>query len=334
MFSRRIILALALVTLPACRLPDVRLWSPAKPPAAVDAAPVKEIKNVAYFEGKDADEYRHRLDLYLPQGKKDFPVVVLVHGGAWMMGDNRCCGLYSSVGEFLASRGIGAVLPNYRLSPAVKHPEHMKDLAKAFAWTKAHIAEHGGRTDNLFLAGHSAGGHMVALLATDEQYLQAEGLGSAAVRGVIALSGVYRIPEGNYQFNLFGSGKDGLRLGAVGPLRGDGGAGLLPGTGIPMSVNAFGPVFGDNPKDRAAASPVSHARAGLPPFLLFSAENDLPGVATMADEFKQALVQKGCACRLETIAARNHNSIMFRAIDTDDPVAKEIVEFVQANSRR
>ncbi len=333
MFSQRILLALAILTLPACRVTDMRLWSPSKPPTAADALAVKKIDNIAYFEGKDADDYRHRLDLYIPQGKKDFPVVVLVHGGSWMMGDNRCCGLYSSVGEFLASRGIGAVLPNYRLTPTVKHPEHMKDLAKAVAWTKAHIAEHGGRPDKIFLAGHSAGGHMVALLATDDQYLKAEGLAIADIKGVIALSGVYRIPEGNYQFNLFGSGKDGMRIGVMGPLRGDGGTGLLPGTGIPMSVNAFGPVFGDDPKARADASPVNHIRAGLPPFTLFSAENDLPGLPAMADEFQQALVQKGCPCQLHKIAARNHNSIMFRAIDMEDPVGKAIVEAIQGAAR-
>src|SRR5207237_6481418 len=152
-----------------------------------------------------ADSFRNRLDLYLPKGKKDFPVVFLVHGGAWMLGDNRCCGLYSSVGEFLASQGIGVVLPNYRLSPAVKHPEHVKDVARAFAWARAHIADHGGRPDRLFVAGHSAGGHLVALLATDETYLRAEGLQAADVRGVVAFSGVYRIPPGKMSATLGGA---------------------------------------------------------------------------------------------------------------------------------
>lgn len=57
------------------------------------------------------------------------------------MGDNRCSGLYSSVGEFLASRGIGAVMPNYRLAPWVKHPDHVQDVARALAWTHALVKE-------------------------------------------------------------------------------------------------------------------------------------------------------------------------------------------------
>src|SRR2546426_2940784 len=177
-------LLLLAATAPA-QIPDLRLWGPAKPPAA-DALAVEQVRDVAYVKGPQADFFRHRLDLYLPKDKKQFPVVVLVHGGAWVIGDNRCCGLYSTVGEFLASRGIGVVMPNYRLSPWVKHPEHVKDVARAFAWTRANIAKHGGNPEQVFLAGHSAGGHLAALLAADETYLKAEGLKTADVRGVIA----------------------------------------------------------------------------------------------------------------------------------------------------
>jgi acetyl esterase/lipase len=322
------VLFAVVVALPGCRVTDVPLWRPTAPPAA-GALQVERLRDVAYYEGKGADLFRHRLDLYLPKGKKDFPVIILVHGGAWMVGDNRCCGLYSSVGEFLASRGIGAVLPNYRLSPWVKHPEHMKDLARACAWTKSHIADHGGRADQIFIAGHSAGGHMAALLATDERYLKAEGLRGADLKGVIAVSGVYRIPKGKYGFALGGAGPDGLRLSDLTSMRGKGGPGPLAGSGISMRLNVFGPAFGDDPVVRADASPLSHVRAGLPPFLIFSAEHDLPHLAGMAEEFERALAARGCECRLHKIANRNHNSVMFRAVDLEDPVARQIVEFVK-----
>src|SRR4051812_2864016 len=88
-----------------CHVTDWTLW--ARPePLPTDALDVEEVRGVAYYDGPDADDFRHRLDLYLPRGRCDFPVVVLVHGGAWGAGDNRCCGLYASVGQFLASRGI------------------------------------------------------------------------------------------------------------------------------------------------------------------------------------------------------------------------------------
>ena len=159
-----------------------------------------------YKTGPGTDPFRHRLDMFLPRTKKDFPIVVLVHGGGWDIGDNRCSGLYSSVGEFLASQGIGVVLPNYRLSPAVMHPEHIKDVASAVAWTRSHAGKYGGDAGRLYLMGHSARAHLVALLAADESYLKPEGMNSADIKGVLAFSGIYRIEEGLVYGALGGSG--------------------------------------------------------------------------------------------------------------------------------
>ena len=297
-----------------------------------DVCAVERIRGISYYDGPQADPAHHKLDLFLPKGKKDYPVVILVHGGAWVMGDNRCCGLYSSVGEFLASQGIGAVLPNYRLSPGVKHPEHIKDLARAFAWTRNHIAEHGGRADEIFLMGHSAGGHLVALLATDEKYLKAEGCRSADIKGVIGLSGVYNIPPGKMNVHLGGASPDSFHLDEMTPLRGapragkpaEGGSG-----GLPVSVNVFGPVFGDDPSARRAASPVHYVHPGLPPFLLLNAEKDLPLLPKMAEEMHEALLKAGCESHLQRIERRNHNSICFHAVETNDPAAKAILEFIR-----
>jgi acetyl esterase/lipase len=293
---------------------------------------VECIRDVPYFAGPDADESRHRLDLFLPKGRERYPVVLLVHGGAWLVGDNRCCGLYSEVGRFLASQGVAAVLPNYRLSPGVRYPEHVKDVARAFAWVHAHIAGHGGRPDQVFLAGHSAGGHLVSLLATDETYLRAEGRRTADIRGVITVSGVYRIPAGSLGVTLGGPPPLAFGLNELLPVRGVAdwgwaGSSVLPG--LPLSVDVFGPAFGDDAQVRAGASPLSHVRPGLPPFLILCAEKDLPTLPEMAEEFHRALVGQGCEARLVRINGRNHNSVLFRAIDGDDPAARAMLDFIR-----
>ena len=154
---------------------------------------VEKVGNLAYYKGEDADKKRHILDLYLPKDHKDFPVVIFVHGGAWKIG-SKDVSWHAEVGEFFASHGIGAVCINYRLSPKVKHPEHIKDVARAFDWTKKNIAKHGGRPDEIFVAGHSAGGHLVTLLATDDSYLKAQRCSLKDIKGVIAISGVYDLP--------------------------------------------------------------------------------------------------------------------------------------------
>jgi acetyl esterase/lipase len=172
---------------------------------------VKAIKDIAYYDGPDAHATKHKLDLFLPQGVKNFPVLFFVHGGAWRRGDKSFLGVYSGLGHFYASRGIGAVITNYRLSPAVKHPEHIKDVARAFAWTYNNIARRGGDPREIFVCGHSAGGHLVALLATDEQYLKKFKLSARQIRGVIPISGVYRIPD-HFLRSVFGTDEKVVRL--------------------------------------------------------------------------------------------------------------------------
>jgi acetyl esterase/lipase len=102
------------------------------------------------------------------------------------------------MGQMFASQGIGVVVISYRLSPAVTHPAHIEDVARAFAWTHANIAKHGGRADRIFVAGHSAGGHLTSLLAANPEYLKKHGLSAKNIRGIIPISGVYDIPAGMF----------------------------------------------------------------------------------------------------------------------------------------
>jgi acetyl esterase/lipase len=307
---------------------SIPIWKPPqpRPPGALE---IEEVRDVAYRTGPAADFFRHRLDLFVPKGKKDYPVVVLVHGGGWTLGDNRCCGLYTSVGQFLASQGIGAVLPNYRLSPRVKHPEHVKDVAGAVAWARAHVAEYGGDSGRIYLLGHSAGGHLVSLLATDESYLKAEGLKTADLKGVISVSGVYRIAPGKVEVVLGGSGPRAAGPDQMFPLRGTGSFSLnsrLPA--FPAAVDIYGPAFSADARERLRASPLTHVRAGLPPFLILVAEKDWPTLSGMADEFHQALLREGDDARLLKVAGRSHNSVLFSAVSPADPAARAILEFI------
>jgi acetyl esterase/lipase len=153
------------------------------------------VNDIAYYEGADADAKKHKLDIYTPKGLKDFPVVFFIHGGTWSSGDRK---MYGNMGQMFASQGIGVVVISYRLSPAVTHPAHIEDVARAFAWTHANIAKYGGRADRVFVAGHSAGGHLTSLLAANPEYLKKHGLSAKNIRGLIPISGVYDIPAGMF----------------------------------------------------------------------------------------------------------------------------------------
>src|SRR5438552_192064 len=98
--------------------------APADVPAAADGFDVVRHLDIAYRIDKDADRERHKLDVYVPKGRKDFPVLFFVHGGAWKSGNKSW---YGALGHAFAQVGIGVVVTNYRLSPQVKHPAHVED---------------------------------------------------------------------------------------------------------------------------------------------------------------------------------------------------------------
>src|SRR5688572_4475803 len=102
-----------------------------QPGALAQDAGVEVRKDVTYFEGPAAEAKKHQLDLYLPKDRRGFPLMLFIHGGAWKTGSKD---IYLFLGRAFATRGIGVAVANYRLSPGVKHPEHIKDVARAFAW--------------------------------------------------------------------------------------------------------------------------------------------------------------------------------------------------------
>jgi len=159
-------------------------------PATPISPNVEVLPGISYTEGAPTDAEKHKLDLYLPRDKKNFPVLVFLHGGSWRTGDRSS---YPALGDRLARAGIGVVIPSYRLMPQNPHPAQIEDAAAAFAWVAQNISSYGGDKSRIYLSGHSAGAHLAALLALDDKYLKRFGLDRAAIRGVIAMSGIYDV---------------------------------------------------------------------------------------------------------------------------------------------
>ncbi|HZZ02400.1 alpha/beta hydrolase, partial [Paraburkholderia sp.] len=98
---------------------------------------------------------------------------------------------YLFVGAALASRGFVAVVPDYRTWPETAFPGFVDDAATAVRWARDHATEFGGDPSRIFLMGHSAGAHIVMLLATDDRYLAAQQMSKRDLSGVIGLAGPY-----------------------------------------------------------------------------------------------------------------------------------------------
>jgi acetyl esterase/lipase len=161
-------------------------------PGAQTPSNVEVQTGIPYTNGAPADADKNKLDLYLPRDRKNFPVLVFVHGGSWRSGDRS---LYKALGDRFARAGIGVAIPSYRLMPQNPYPAQIEDVAAAFAWVHGNIAQRGGDVSRIYLSGHSAGAHLAALLALDEKYLKKFDLARTAIRSVIAMSGVYDVDK-------------------------------------------------------------------------------------------------------------------------------------------
>lgn len=135
---------------------------------------------------------RQQLDIYLPKGQPNpntpLPVIVFFYGGSWDSGEKED---YLFAAEAFASKGYMVVIPNYRVYPDVKFPQLMQDPASAAKWVKTHISAYGGDTHTIFLAGHSAGAHLVTMLALNPDYLAQVSLTPLAFNGYVGLAGPY-----------------------------------------------------------------------------------------------------------------------------------------------
>ena len=133
-----------------------------------DSTGIERIPDIPYGDHPT----RNVLDVYRPErAGAPRPVIVQIHGGAWVTGHKRQQGM--PLIHRLASNGYVAVSINYRLAPQHRFPDQLIDVKRAIAWIRGHIADHGGDPTRLILTGGSAGGHLAslaALTANDARY--------------------------------------------------------------------------------------------------------------------------------------------------------------------
>ncbi|HSC65319.1 MAG TPA: alpha/beta hydrolase [Caldimonas sp.] len=130
-----------------------------------------------------------RLDVFAPRSP-DAPVLVYIHGGYWRALDKRD---QSFVALPFVAAGAMVVLPNYALCPAVRIDDIVLQLVQALAWTWRHAGEHGGDRSRIVVAGHSAGGHLAAMMLACRWQQVAPDLPADLVKSALAVSGVFEL---------------------------------------------------------------------------------------------------------------------------------------------
>jgi acetyl esterase/lipase len=148
--------------------------------AAATPADVVTQRNVAYGSAK-----AQALDVYAPARAQHAPIIFMVHGGAWMIGDKTNANVVENKIARWVTRGFIFVSANYRMLPELNGLQQADDVARALAFTQTHAAEWGGDPTRVIVMGHSAGAHLVALLSSAPE--KAYAFGAKPWLGTIAL---------------------------------------------------------------------------------------------------------------------------------------------------
>ncbi len=289
-----LILAILSLSLPACRL------SQAATPTAILPVPMAVTLDIPYAEVEGVDPNLLSLDVYSPAPASDCPVMVMIHGGGWRQGDKANADVAALKSQYFVAQGYVFVSVNYRLSPEVVHPVHVQDVAASLDWVYRNIWSYGGDPERIFIMGHSAGAHLAALVATDEQYLEANGLDLSILKGVVLLDGAgYDIP--------YMTDNDSVILRAL-----------------------YEGAFGTDPAVWEDASPVTHVEAGknIPPFLLFYAGNREDSRVN-SQKLADLLTEAGVQAWVVSAPDKNHGTINGDIGKAGDWVTERIMEFLE-----
>ncbi|MDA1477318.1 alpha/beta hydrolase [Bacillus changyiensis] len=143
----------------------------------------EETENIHY-----AKDDKQVLDIYTPQtaNKEKHPVLIYIHGGGWTGGDKSNV---ASKPAFFTENGYVFVSVNYRLHPDAQYNDMAYDVAKAIKWVMDHADDYQMDQTKINVMGHSAGGHLAGLIATDPRYLHRVGLVPASLQSIVVLDG-------------------------------------------------------------------------------------------------------------------------------------------------
>jgi acetyl esterase/lipase len=254
----------------------------------------KKTTDLAYLKSSKAlVESLPKLDVYQPNQAKDNPVVIFIHGGYWEAGDKDT---YGFLGRNFAQKDVVTVVPSYTLSPDGNYSTMAKEVAAAIKWTYSNISEYGGNPGQIFLMGHSAGGHLIALVGTNSKYLDNIDL----IKGIIL--------------------NDAAGLDMYSYLK----------ENPPTKDHNYDVTWTEDPKNWKDASPIYSLSENAPPFLIYVGTKTYPSITSQNKDFVKKLKTYQPSVEINYLP-KKHVPMMSQYVFPWNKHYKEITKFIDTN---
>jgi acetyl esterase/lipase len=197
-----------------------------------------------------------QLSIFAPKNKKKpHDVIIFVHGGNWTSGRKS---QYNFMGSNWAKKGVVYVIIDYPLSPTAKYDQMAASTAKSVKWVKENIAQYGGNPERIFLSGHSAGGHLAALVSIDDQYFKDLKMENP-ITGSILIDAAGLDMYSYLMEEKFQAG------------------------------NTYLNTFTNNPETWKKATPLYHLHQNTPPMIIYRGGKTYPSILKSNEKFIKAL---------------------------------------------
>lgn len=256
-------------------------------------------KNITYLDADPATSLpEKRLNVFAPKGAKDLPVLIFIHGGSWKSGNKE---IYDFLGSRMARKDIVTVIIDYPLAPANKIQSMELAAVESVIWTRENIEKFGGNPDQLFISGHSAGGHLAALVAIKESnFLNPEFKNS--------LKGAILIDPAGLDMKWY----------------------LEETKGTPDGTKYLG-AFTEDPEVWKEASPIYFLEGKKLPILIMEGEETYPGIRLTVDRFRKEADKKGVDLDYEFYKNKKHIPMITQFFWTGNRGYEEVLGFIEEN---
>lgn len=257
----------------------------------------------------------NKLDIYYQKNNgTNKPVIVMIHGGAWLVGDKATSSVVKNKAEFFVNKeDYIFVSINYRMEKNNIHPQEVSDVSYAIKWVYENINKYGGDKNNLIVMGHSAGAHLATLVTTNHKYLNNVNVPVKSIKGVVSLD------TGGFDLPYL------LRSETI---KNDIGRGVKNKLILDRIQNTYEMAWKNySINDLNDASPINFVNRNVPATLLIESSKD-KAHQLAADRFQKVLLNNGVSVDRKEYHY-SHEEINDNLGLTEDPITKDVDDFIK-----